>query len=188
MIRKIIIGGMSLIRVCFSRLILRKNIRCGIKIEISRNATMETIGNGKITLGNSVHLWKNTVLKANKGATIEVGEHTSFNNGTIIVSRERITIGSGCSFGPGVMVYDHDHDFKSTLYIKEDNYITKSVQIGNNVWIGANSVILKGSRIEDNVVIAAGSIVTGVIPENSIYIQKRETTMKKIDRTLAAKV
>ena len=45
---------------------------------------------------------------------------------------------------------------------------TRDVVIGKRVWIGANSIVLKGSKIGDNSVIGAGSLVTGQIPENSV--------------------
>lgn len=53
-----------------------------------------------------------------------------------------------------------------------------SVSIGNNVWIGANTVILRDSIIGDNAVIAAGSVVKGNIPPNTVYYLKREENFK----------
>ena len=57
--------------------------------------------------------------------------------------------------------------------MKAGKFRTESIEIGSNVWIGANSVILKGSRIGDNVVVAAGSIVKGEVPSGTVLIQKR---------------
>lgn len=74
---------------------------------------------------------------------------------------------------PNVQIYDHDHDFRTEGGVKAGKYRTESIEIGSNVWIGANSVILKGSRIGDNAVIAAGSIVKGEVPSGTVLIQKR---------------
>ena len=52
--------------------------------------------------------------------------------------------------------------------------LTGEVIIGKNVWIGANTVILRNTRIGDNAVIAAGSIVKGEVPANSVFVDKRE--------------
>lgn len=53
------------------------------------------------------------------------------------------------------------------------------VRLGKNCWIGANTVILRGTTIGDNCVIGAGCIVTGDIPSNSVYIQKRSTEINE---------
>ena len=52
--------------------------------------------------------------------------------------------------------------------------------IGKNSWIGANSIILRGVKIGKNCVVAAGSIVSKDIPENSIYYSKRTSEIKTI--------
>lgn len=54
------------------------------------------------------------------------------------------------------------------------------VVIGDNVWIGANSVILRGSRIGDNAVIAAGTIVKGTVESNTLVYDKRVKMERKI--------
>ncbi|MDY2800011.1 MAG: DapH/DapD/GlmU-related protein, partial [Fusobacterium mortiferum] len=56
---------------------------------------------------------------------------------------------------------------------------TSKIKIGNNVWIGSNSVILKGVIIGNNVVIGAGSIVTKNIENKIIYLNKKEVKIKK---------
>ena len=51
--------------------------------------------------------------------------------------------------------------------------------IGNDVWIGAGAVILRGTTIGDKAVIGAGSIVKGNVPAGSVFYQKRETIIKE---------
>ncbi len=57
---------------------------------------------------------------------------------------------------------DHDHDTVN------GGFVSAPIKIGDNVWIGANSVILKGVTIGNNAIIAAGSIVTKDVPANAI--------------------
>lgn len=87
-----------------------------------------------------------------------------------------IKIGHGTSIGPGVYIYDHDHNYRNN----QKSYSTKPILIGDNVWIGAGSIILKGVTIGNNSVISAGSIVTKDIPANTILIQKRENFLSEI--------
>ena len=55
----------------------------------------------------------------------------------------------------------------------------KKIIIGNNVWIGANAIILKGARIGDNAVIAAGTVVMGDVPDNSVGYNRKELEIKQ---------
>lgn len=83
---------------------------------------------------------------------------------------------------PNVQIYDHDHDFRVKSGISEGMYKTAPVEIGNNVWIGANTIILRGTKIGDNCVIGAGSIVKGNVLSNSVFLQKKENMVKEIER------
>ena len=78
-----------------------------------------------------------------------------------------MTIGDNCQFAPNVSIYTAGHpvhpETRNTMY-----EYGISVTIGNNVWVGGNTVILPGVHIGDNVVIGAGSVVTRDIPANTI--------------------
>ena len=88
----------------------------------------------------------------------------------MIHCRSEIKIGNDVQFSPNVLIYDHDHDYKAEGGVKSMKYIETPVSIGNNVWIGANTVILRGASIGDNAVIAAGSIVKGTVPSNCLFL------------------
>ena len=64
--------------------------------------------------------------------------------------------------------------------LKAGKYKTAPVIIGENVWIGANSIVLRGTRIGDRSVIAAGCVVHGEIPPDTILIQRREDILRPI--------
>lgn len=83
-------------------------------------------------------------------------------------------------FGPGVMVFDHDHDY--TYALSEDRYKEQSVIIGDNVWIGANTVILRGTTIGANSVVGAGCVLKGTYPSDSLIIQKKDDKIIPIEK------
>ena len=85
------------------------------------------------------------------------------NNNCIVACRDKIVIGEGTEFGPAVYLYDHDH-IHSYVTGKNDGYNTQPIMIGKNCWIGANTVLLKGTVLGDNCVVGAGSVVTKDIP------------------------
>ena len=73
-------------------------------------------------------------------------------------------MGDNVWVGPGVGIVSADHDLSNY----EAHKPSTPIHIGSNVWIGMNTVILAGVTIGDNVAIGAGSIVTKDIPANSI--------------------
>ncbi len=75
-----------------------------------------------------------------------------------------IEIGSNVLWGPGVGIISANHDKESMLEHRKE----KPIKIGNNVWIGMNSVILPEVELGDNVVVGAGSTVTKSFPENVV--------------------
>lgn len=104
-----------------------------------------------------------------------------FNNDCSINCHKEITIGENCLFGENVKLYDHDHIFKSkdTPFSKQ-GFKTSKIVIGNNVWIGSNCIILKGTTIGDNVAIGANCVISGDIPAESIVRQKASLSIEKI--------
>ena len=112
---------------------------------------------------------------------INVGERTSFNYGCVLISHERIDIGRSCLFGPNVHVYDFDHGMTqgSAMY-RDQPTSTAPVRIGDNVWLGANVVVLKGVTVGDNAVIAANSVVTKDVPANTLFHERREHVYREL--------
>lgn len=134
---------------------------------------------------------------------VSIGRYTYMNSGFI---ESNTNIGSFCSISRNVNIAGSEHplDKLSTSPIGySDNYFGKIVKskfkfvdsdklkttIGNDVWIGANSVIKRGVTIGDSVVIGAGSIVTKDVPSFSIVvgnpgriIKSREAQKKYFDQ------
>lgn len=129
-----------------------------------------------VYIGINLHVRKNVSINVRKNANLKLGNNVFFNNNCIVTCRNNITILDDTIIGPNVAIFDHDHNYK--IKDRKNNFIMGEIFIGKNVWIGANSCILKGSKIGDNCVIAAGSIVTGNVPANCIYYSKNN--IKKI--------
>ena len=79
-----------------------------------------------------------------------------------------ITIGNKVTITSGVILLTHDGSTWLMNDEKGRRYLFRRVKIGNNVFIGVNSIIMPGVKIEDNVIIAAGSIVTKSVPSGVI--------------------
>lgn len=79
-----------------------------------------------------------------------------------------ICIGNNVTVTSGVRFITHDGSGSLVIDEKGRRFYFAKIYVGNNVMIGVNSIILPGVKIDDNVIIAAGSVVTKSIPENSI--------------------
>lgn len=110
------------------------------------------------------------VVSAN--ATLTMGNKVGMSNTTIVATKS-IIIGNNIMIGGGVTIVDSDfHSLNSShwhTYADEQNMISLDVQIKDNVFIGMDSIILKGVTIGNNVIIAAGSVVFRDIPDNQIW-------------------
>ena len=129
---------------------------------------------GSLIIGKGFKMRDRAKIRVRKGAKLVIGNGVYVNSNNMIVCRESISLGNGVELSPNVQIYDHDHDFRVDGGIKQKKFKTTPVIIGNNVWIGANSVILRGTTIGNNAVVGACSLIKGNIPNNSVLIQKRE--------------
>lgn len=146
--------------------------------KINRNTRFAIKKGSTIKIAKGFRSRNNVSFRAYNNSKISIGKNFFINDNSSINSQCSITIGDNVLIGQNVHIYDHDHDFKGDL----NNFVTSEVLIGDNVWIGANCIILKGTKIGSNSVIAAGSVVTKDIPENHMLIQKRSSEVHLITR------
>lgn len=139
------------------------------KIPFFSNSTRFAIKKGSILIiGNKVRTRNNVSFRLYNNSEVIIGNNCFFNDGCSINSQKSIKFGDNVICGQNVMFFDHDHDYKNNM----DNFITDKIEIGNNVWIGANAVILKGVKIGDNVVVAAGTVVRKNVESNKLLFNK----------------
>lgn len=155
--------------------ILCSKAHMSYKCAISPLAEVTIESKAIANIGSKFRIRGGSHIRVRDGAKLTIGQDVAINNNCMIVCRDSIEIGEGTEFGPGIMVYDHDHDYRAGL--KNKKFKTAPIKIGKNCWIGANSIILRGSEIGDNSVIAAGSIVKGKVPPYCTYIQNKITTI-----------
>lgn len=123
-------------------------------------------GKEQITRGNAVFRVE--------GGELTIGDKCFFNQNVSITCKKKIVIGDRCQIANNVVIVDHDHAGSENW----GSYVETPVVIGNDVWIGANVVIMRGTTIGDKAVIGAGSIVKGEVPAGKVFYQKRETMIR----------
>lgn len=128
-----------------------------------------SIGKANVRLGVKLRVRFGVIFNVVSGSLV-IGDRVFFNNYCSINCRESIIVGDNVLFGEAVKLYDHDHVFTARLGVLKNDFKTKGIVIGNNVWLGSNVIVLKGVTIGDNAVIAAGSVVSKNVPASHIFI------------------
>lgn len=120
---------------------------------------------------NMLGLWQRTIMVARYGGSIEIGDGFGIS-GSTIYSIANIKIGNNATIGANCKIIDNDfHPLDPEhrrLNLNEEHTSRAPIIIGNDCFIGMNSIILKGTVLGDNVVVGAGSVVHGVFPDNCI--------------------
>lgn len=118
----------------------------------------------KELLGKSEKAYINPPFYCDYGKHIEVGKNFYANYNCTILDVAKVKIGDNCMFAPNVSIFTAGHPVhpvsRNTMY----EYGIE-ITIGDNVWIGGNTVVLPGVNIGSNTVIGAGSVVTKDIPD-----------------------
>jgi acetyltransferase-like isoleucine patch superfamily enzyme len=137
---------------------------------------------GSIIIGKDVRLlagWRSNrvgmsgpvILQTWEGGKIVIGDNTGAS-AVVISSRSGVTIGKYGNIGGNVRIFDHDfhsHDAETRRGRRDcEGCRTKPVTIGDDVFIGANSMILKGVSLGNRVIVGAGSVVTRSFPADVI--------------------
>lgn len=120
-----------------------------------------------------------TSIKFDYGFNIYIGENFYANYDCILLDICKIQIGKNCMFGPRVTIYTATHPINAVERNSGLEY-GKAVTIRDNVWIGGDATICPGVTIGNNVVVAAGAVVTKDIPDNTVVGGNPAKIIKKI--------
>ena len=139
-------------------------------------------GIGKIVkelLGKSDGAFINPPFYCDYGSHIEVGKNFFANYNCTIIDVAKVKIGDNCQMAPNVAIYTAGHPLHPVSRNSMYEYGI-SVTIGDNVWIGGNTVIMPGVHIGSNTVIGAGSVVTKDIPDWVVAVGNPCRVIKQI--------
>ena len=115
-----------------------------------------------------------------RGYNIELGDYVFANYHFTVLDGAKVQIGNHVYIAPNVSIYTAGHPFDVVLRRKGLEY-ARPVRIGDDVWIGGGVSILPGVTIGNNVVIGAGSVVNRDIPDNSLAVGNPCKVIRRLD-------
>ena len=128
---------------------ISRGIEFGRKTTVHRYSRI-IIGNGRLVMGSECNIQSFTIL-AMGDAHMQIGNH--------------VRIGPNCN----LLAADHEFTDRDTPIIRQ-RMVSKGLRIEDNVWIGANCVVLPGLTVGTGSVVGAGSIVTKDVPEFAVVV------------------
>lgn len=145
-------------------------------VEISKGTILSNTlvymrgSNHSLIIGEDVNYMGGSIWFENNDCRIIIGKNTSVESAHLAVTEPNrsIVIGEDCMFSYGIEVRTGDSHSIIDLDTKKRINLAQNIEIGNHVWIGARSMVLKGVKIEDNSIVGINSIVTKSVANNSI--------------------
>lgn len=145
-------------------LFARKFDKSGVLVFSDGRPYPKVIHNGGMLIAGHCQFYSGVRLEIGKKGLLQIGNGTYLNRNTLVVCEKEIIIGENCKIAWDVIIMDSDlHPINS------NPIINKPVHIGDKVWIGCRSIILKGVTIGRGAVIAAGSVITKDIPAYTVW-------------------
>lgn len=130
------------------------------------------------TTGENVYIQPN--FNCDNGKNIHVGEDFLTNYNVTILDIAPVHIGNYCMIGPNTLITTVGHPL-SPKGRREKKAYGKPVTIGDDVWIGGNCTILPGVTIGNNVIVAAGAVVTKDVPDNCVVAGVPAKVIKQLE-------
>ena len=158
---------------------------------ITENASI-SVGNGSVTIGKDCHISAGFVCQSR--GQIRVGDRLFAGGSTVIGAVDRIEIGDDVIISNHVHIYDNNNhptepekrlamtqslNFHGPLW-KWDQAASAPIVIGNNVWIGEYSAILKGVTVGEGSIVAAHAVVTKDVPPYCIAAGNPARVVKRL--------
>jgi acetyltransferase-like isoleucine patch superfamily enzyme len=137
----------------------RKLSKHGITVVTGGFPLPRVINRGGTIIAENCQFYSGVRIEVGKGAVVRIGNGTYLNRNTTIVSNLSVDIGPDCKVSWDVVLMDSDQHS-----IPGKDSADRPICIGSGVWIGCRSIILKGVRIGDGAIVAAGSVVTKDVP------------------------
>lgn len=167
-----------------SKVNISGRIDCGKNVIIGSNSSLFVQGNWIIKDG--VAISSHVIIGARENnvfGDLYLGEGSQIGPNSIVDLCDDVYLGKGAIVGPNCVLYTHNHNYNDVFgqSLGKTSISRGKILIGRNTWIGCNVIILPGVEIGENVVIGAGSVVTKSIKSNCVAAGVPANVIKQIE-------
>lgn len=141
-----------------------KAIEIGDRVLLGRQARLEAVGGGD-------------------GIQLRIGDRSRIGPYAHIGAALSLTIGKGVGISTGVLIIDHDHDFRDPRkgYYGTGFLVASPIVIHDKAWIGERAIVLKGVTIGEGAIVGAGALVNRDVPPYSIAVGVPAKVIRRFD-------
>lgn len=141
----------------------------GAGVGVAAGARVLLRGGGRLVIGAGTQIDRDAQLQVLAGR-LEIGPGGHVGPGAILVARHSIVIGRDVLIAEYVTLRDQDHRFGLDPPTARNGFVTAPIRLGDNVWLGAKVTVLKGVTIGNNVIVGANSVVSRDLPDNVVAV------------------
>lgn len=152
------------------RLAARKLIQKFNSVDVEDEPARQAILAELLSPATKGKLWIEPPFRVDYGYNVTAGNNLQVNFGCVFLDCAPITIGENCLMAPNVHLYAATHPLDPKYRQDNEDYyeLAYPIKIGDNCWIGGQSIICPGVTIGNNVTVGAGSVVTKDVPDNVV--------------------
>lgn len=153
---------------------------------VSYGASLAFAGKQSMVVGDQVLFGRFARIEAigeGDGIKLRIGNRSRIGPYAHIGAALSLTIGEGVGVATGVLIIDHDHDFRDPRkgYYNTGYLLASPIVIHDNAWIGERAIVLKGVTIGKGAIIGAGALVNRDVPEYSIAVGVPAKVVRRFD-------
>lgn len=143
--------------------------RVGKNLWVRQNGKIHITRGGKLEIGDNFILGEGADLFVGQEGRVIIGDNVFIGKNSTLVANGNLTIGSGAQIAHLVTIIDSNHKFSDPkIPLAQQGGDVGGISIGQDVWIGANAVVLKNVDLGDHSVVGAGSVVTKNVPARTV--------------------
>jgi len=136
-----------------------------------------------MSFGKMVRIYPCARIECHINSHLSLGNNVSIGQNLHLICSKKVSIGNDCIFSANVFISDCDHAFELSGVPYCSQPVTKMVtSIGQNCFLGFGAVILAGSKIGDNCIVGAHTVVRGEYPKDSMIVGCPARIVKRYDR------